>query len=89
MNCINCGNKLESIIDVAKGLINLTILGYKCPVCKMTVDGIEKNLEWTAAEHKDNQNWNVRHTRMLEQQVAELQRLLAELTIIVENHLKE
>jgi hypothetical protein len=70
-----CGGGVELIRSPQKEWLR-----FRCPVC---------NLEWTVAEHKDNQKWNVRHTRALEAQVAELQRLLAELTIIVENHLKE
>jgi hypothetical protein len=83
-NCIICGINVVPIYDNPTPYSR--IIKYQCPICK---DGVEQPLEWTASEHKDNQNWNVRHTRALEAQVAELQRLLAELTLIVENHLKE
>jgi uncharacterized Zn ribbon protein len=36
----------------------------KCESCK---------LEWTKAEHKDNQDWAIRHTRLLEQRIATLE----------------
>ena len=36
----------------------------KCLIC---------NLQWTLAEHKDNQEWAVRHIRALEAHVKELQ----------------
>jgi hypothetical protein len=77
--CIFCGTEVEWIY-APNDHICLIPIKIQCLQC---------GLEWTKAEHKDNQNWNVRHTRALEAQVAELQRLLAELTIIVENHLKE
>jgi hypothetical protein len=38
-------------------------------VCKC----LNCNLQWTLAEHKDNQNWAVRHIRALEDQVRLLQ----------------
>ena len=36
----------------------------RCEVC---------NLQWTLAEHKDNQDWAVRHIRQLEQRIATLE----------------
>jgi hypothetical protein len=55
--CIICGAELEILTNYPE------ILGYKCSNC---------NLQWTLAEHKDNQNWAVRHIRALEAQVKEL-----------------
>jgi hypothetical protein len=56
MKCIKCGNELATIYDVYQPII----LGYKCLNC---------NLQWTLAEHKDNQNWAVRHIRALEAEI--------------------
>ena len=39
-------------------------LHYRCEFC---------NLEWSLAEHKDNQNWAVRHIRALETRIANLE----------------
>jgi hypothetical protein len=38
-------------------------------VCKC----LNCNLQWTLAEHKDNQNWAVRHIRLLESATQALQ----------------
>jgi len=50
-----CGAELTVILNDSKP--NTSTIGYKCTNCK---------LQWTLAEHKDNQNWAVRHIRSLE-----------------------
>ena len=55
MKCIMCGAELTVILNDSKP--NTSTIGYKCTNCK---------LQWTPAEHKDNQNWAVRHIRALE-----------------------
>ena len=60
MKCIKCGSELRCIVNSP----NEPIIGYKCPNC---------NLEWSLAEHKDNQNWAVRHIRALETRIANLE----------------
>lgn len=81
MNCIYCGNEIEIVRDPNECVI---IKGYKCTneACPNPVK------EWTLAEHKDNQNWNVRHTRALEARVSELETIVSNLTLALQNHIK-
>lgn len=59
--CVLCGAELEAVL-VSDG--NLThCVGYQCLNCK---------LQWTVAEHKDNQHWAVRHIRDLEAEQTKL-----------------
>lgn len=69
--------KLNKIIPIDKKSHcimcgNIVALGtnVRCETC---------NLEWLREEHKDNQNWAVRHIRLLEKEVAELKARLDEL----------
>ena len=62
VNCIYCGNELEIMREQNEYIL---IKGYKCTneACPNPVK------EWNLAEHRDNQNWNVRHTRALEAEI--------------------
>lgn len=59
MKCIKCGQELEWQLDLPP---SGKVLGYKCinPDCEIY------NEEWSTAEHKDNQDWAIRHIRALE-----------------------
>lgn len=67
--CCFCGQRVSPI---CKGT---DLIGYKCinQICP------NPKKEWTLSEDKDNQNWNIRHIRHLETQVAQLQQQLTEL----------
>jgi len=65
MKCIKCGAELETILDFNR---DLQLLGYKC----VNVDCEIYNEQWLISEHKDNQDWNVRHTRALEAELAQM-----------------
>jgi len=64
--CIICGNELQ-FTYVGQ------FAGWKCLNCK-TKDGT--SLEWTLAEHKDNQNWTVRHLRIAEAKIIDLENII-------------
>jgi hypothetical protein len=71
MKCIICGNEIEAILESNPKMEPAMLIGgYKCNVC---------NLQWTLAEHKDNQNWAVRHIRALEAKISELENRIKEL----------
>lgn len=80
MKCIKCGNELTPIWKGAP--YASTLIKFKCPNQTCEVFG----QEWLFDDNKDNQDWNVRHTKVLEQQVAKLQQLVSELTLIVQKH---
>lgn len=66
MKCIKCGHEL-SCVDEPRG--------WQC----VNSSCEEYQHSWTLAEHKDNQDWNVRHTRMLEEEVFLLKERLSKL----------
>ena len=71
MKCIKCGQSLVAILEDETH----TILQYECvnPNCT------EFQKPWSIAEHKDNQEWSVRHTRNLEQRVQQLEAALEQI----------
>jgi hypothetical protein len=66
MRCILCGGVLIPKHDMNE----LTIIGFSCPIC---------NIEWTIEEHKEVDNWSVRHIRSLETAVKSMQEALEKL----------
>lgn len=75
MTCIKCGHKLEIMKQPNK--IN-EILGYQCinPDCELNTTKKDEN-NWTLAEHKDSQEWAVRHIRNSEDEIAYLKTIIA------------
>jgi hypothetical protein len=63
MKCIKCG---QNVIGVLSGTHTT---GYQCVNELCT----EYNQPWSLADHKDNQDWAVRHIRALEAQLKEQQ----------------
>jgi len=63
--CIFCGNIVEVWYDD-----ELHRLGWKCSTC---------DLQWTIAEHKENQSWAVRHIRLLEEEIVLLKERIKKL----------
>jgi hypothetical protein len=69
MYCIKCGNKLTEYID------NEQQSGYIC----LNQNCIIYNTSWKITDHKDNQEWAVRHIRALEAKISELENRIKEL----------
>lgn len=72
--CLDCnceqyqGEVITNSLCIFCGLkLNIIESGYKCVHC---------NLQWSLSEHKDNQNWAVRHIRALEARVQQLETAL-------------
>lgn len=68
MRCIKCGGIANHDMEIdtnpeTNGGSPMKLKGFKCESCGET---------WSIFEHKDNQDWNVRHTRILEQKVESL-----------------
>jgi len=68
--CIKCGHELKIWDDDA-----ISTIWYKC----MNLDCVIYKQSWTLSEHKDNQNWTVRHIRALEAENQYLKEDLVEL----------
>jgi hypothetical protein len=64
--CIFCGNDV-TFFDYDERTIPRKV---KCEIC---------GIEWDYTEHKDNQNWAIRHIRLLEQENANLKTKLENL----------
>jgi hypothetical protein len=71
MKCILCGAELVEIYREPT-----IVVGYYCPNC---IDKEGNQLQWSLSEHKDNQNWAIRHIRLLEQENANLKTKLENL----------
>jgi hypothetical protein len=72
MKCIKCGKDLdilfksnESLNEIDKIMNPMIISGYQCvnPDCEIY------NQSWSEAEHKDNQDWTIRHIKDLERRI--------------------
>lgn len=70
MKCIKCGQEIISIED------NGIIKGFQC--VNSSCEEFEQ--PWNLADHKDNQDWNIRHTRILEQRVQTLEALCSQMS---------
>jgi len=79
VKCIKCGKEL-----IPYGF-PIKLEGYQCnnPDCP------EYNKPWTLAEHKDNQNWAVRHIRLLESKTQALEQENADLKTKLENLIQQ
>lgn len=82
MKCIKCGTELNRILNV-KSPLGFTI-GYEC----INKECSEFGHPWTKEEHKDNQDWAVRHIRLLEQKVTDLESKITELTLLLKDLIK-
>jgi len=83
MKCIKCGHELTSIFK-ENGVTIPDHVGYQCvnPDCEIY------NQSWSVQDNKDNQDWNVRHTRALEQRVQTLEASLKEQQVEISQLLK-
>ena len=70
--CIFCGKDCDFILNPVHPMGLATHI--RCVNC---------NLIWTVEEHKDNQDWNIRHTRLLEQRVQTLESQIKELIELI------
>lgn len=86
MKCIKCGTELKSIMK-ENGMTIPDHVGFQCvnPECEIY------NEQWTIGAHKDNQDWAVRHIRILEsknsileQRVQMLESQIAEQSLIID-----
>jgi hypothetical protein len=70
--CIKCGSELhfEYTEDLPNRIVSIQCTNPECS---------EFNKPWTLAEHKDNQDWAVRHIRALEQRVQTLESQIQQL----------
>jgi hypothetical protein len=73
MKCIKCGKDLQ--INYNFTIDPPQLDSYQC----VNSDCELYNQSWSEAEHKDNQDWAVRHIRALEQRVQTLEGLLSAL----------
>jgi hypothetical protein len=71
MRCILCGGVLIPKHDMNE----LTIIGFSCPICY---------IEWNISEHKEVDDWSVRHIRSLETAVKDLKLTLNKILSFME-----
>ena len=76
MKCIKCGTELAAIMGGNAQFV--FPVGYQCPNPECS----EFEKPWSVAEHKDNQDWAVRHIRALE---AKYQYIIDEMTKVTQH----